>query len=438
MSQDPAAEPDPTTAPVPREARIDAIDYVRGLAVLGILLVNMPLYAAPMAAYFNAEAIGLFPGTADVAALWFIRVVAESKFYTLFSFLFGLGFGVQLVRATRRGAPAFGRFYSRRLFVLLGLGTIHLLFFWLGDVLHVYAVIGYLLLLFRNRSQKALLRVALGLMLVPLVGGTVFLGVKAFRETPAKRVERLRERQVRLDTERARVPEVIRGYQQGTRREVQDLRTWQDVERLPGDLGWGVFEVLAMFLLGLYVARSGFLDDLPAQVPLLRRLLPWGMAGVAGTLLFAVWRYRAGPDASIFVVIPHGILSHVVIRPLHALFYAVGLLLLLQSEAWRRRLAPLAAVGRMALTNYLMHTIICVTLFNGVGFGLGGFGLYGRVGHAAGLALTFAIWAFQLVLSPWWLARYRFGPFEWVWRSLTYGHAQPMRVERAEPSAAAA
>ena len=115
-----------------------------------------------------------------------------------------------------------------------------------------------------------------------------------------------------------------------------------------------------------------------------------------------------------------------VARPLHALFYATGLLLMLQHETWRRRLAPLAATGRMALTNYLGQTVVCATIFNGVGIGVFGLGLYGRVGPAAGLALTAVIWAAQVALSTWWLARYRFGPLEWAWRSLTYGRLQPL------------
>jgi uncharacterized protein len=120
-----------------------------------------------------------------------------------------------------------------------------------------------------------------------------------------------------------------------------------------------------------------------------------------------------------------------VVRPLHALGYAAGLVLLVHTAGWARRLAPLAAAGRMAATNYVMQSVICVTLFYGVGFGLGGFGLYGRTGFAAGVVLTFAIWALQLWFSSWWLARYRFGPLEWLWRSLTYGAAQPMRLRDA-------
>ena len=107
-------------------------------------------------------------------------------------------------------------------------------------------------------------------------------------------------------------------------------------------------------------------------------------------------------------------------------FYASAIVLLAQRETWKRRLAPLAAVGRMALTNYLLQTLICTSIF--LGYGLG---FYGTVGPAAGLVLTIVIYAFQVVFSVWWIGRFHFGPAEWLWRTLTYGKLQPMRLRRA-------
>ena len=414
------------SGPLPSAARIEALDYVRGLAVLGILLVNMPLYAGPLAAYFSAEQTGSFPAPVDRAALWLIRVVAESKFYTLFSFLFGVGFGVQVVRADRAGTTGFAALYRRRLLVLLGLGLVHLFFLWIGDVLHLYAAFGFVLLLFRHRAQNTLLAWALGLTLVPYVMGALFIGVRTLRDTSETRAARVVERDERRATQREALPEIVRVYAQGSRSEVHRLRTRQAVERLPMEVGWGLNEVLVLFLLGLWLVRTGVLDDLPAHLPLMRQLFRWGIVGVFATVALAVWRFAAGPDAGMAVSFVLHVLGHVVARPLHALFYAAGLLLLLQHESWRRRLAPLAATGRMALTNYLGQTVICATIFNGVGIGLFGLGLYGRVGPAAGLVLTVVIWGAQAAFSTWWLARYRFGPLEWVWRSLTYGRLQPL------------
>ena len=110
--------------------------------------------------------------------------------------------------------------------------------------------------------------------------------------------------------------------------------------------------------------------------------------------------------------------------PALSFFYASAILLLFQRTAWQRHLAPLAAVGRTALSNYLLQSVICTTIFYSYGFGL-----YGRIGQPAGVALTFLIFALQIPVSVWWLRHFRFGPVEWLWRTLTYGKLQPMRLE---------
>ncbi|MBI3932492.1 MAG: DUF418 domain-containing protein [Acidobacteria bacterium] len=425
-----AAEPVPVLAPVAQAARVVEMDYVRGLAVLGILLVNVPLYNGPFGVYFGNETSGWFQGFWDQAALWFVRIFAEAKFYTLFSLLFGVGFGVQLTRATARRAPRFGRLYGRRLGVLLFLGLVHQYLFWVGDVLHVYALYGFILLLFRKRSPKTVLIWALGLMLIPAVGGAGYFTVQSLRGklTPSAEAQRQLDRRIQMPVKLAQFDDVKRTYASGAWREVHLLRATQSVMRIPAELGWGLFEVLPMFLLGLWVARTGVVENLGQHLPLMRRLFQLGLAGAGLTLLVAAWHAELGPQPSIAQMFPFFVTSHVVVRPLHALWYATGIVLLVQQEAWRRRLAPLAAAGRMAATNYVGQTLICVALFYGAAFGPFGLGLFGRTGFAAGLALTFLVWAFQLWFSQWWLARHPYGPLEWLWRSLTYGRRQPVRL----------
>jgi uncharacterized protein len=419
---------EPSLQPVSRAARIAEMDYVRGLAVLGIFLVNMPLYNAPSPVYFNNEATGWFRGPYDQAALWFIRIVAESKFYTLFSFLFGLGFGVQLTRAAAAGVPRFARFYSRRLAILFAIGILHMLLFWWGDVLHLYALLGFMLLLFRKRSQKTILAWAAVILLLPAGAALTFVTVQTVRDTPQKQAERVRAREEERGKTQREIEEQTRIFSRGSRAEAQALRFRQARTHIPREGFWAI-EIFSMFLAGLWFARSRMLEDVPGHLDRFRRWFRLGLfAGVTLTLVLALVRFRAGPDAPLAMAVPIQVLGHAVARPLQALFYGTGIVLLVQRESWRRRLAPMAAVGRMALTNYLAHTVVCVTLFNGVGFGLLGFGLYGKVGPAAGLALTFLIYAVQLAGSPWWLRRYRFGPVEWAWRSLTYGRKQPMAL----------
>lgn len=437
------ARPDPPAVarPVDRDERIAELDYVRGLAVLGILLVNMPLYNAPFDVYFANERVGWFTAPWDQAALWLIRVFAEAKFYTLFSFLFGVGFGVQLVRATARGVPRFEGVYRRRLLVLLFLGLVHQYLFWFGDVLHVYALLGFLLLFFRKRAQKTVLIWALCLMYVPVLGATGYLTVQAVRGKPTaeERAQRQLGYEVSAPVRQAGITDHVATYATGSWTSVHVLRARTSVERLPGEvLGWGMFEVFPMFLLGLWVARSGIVERLRERRRLMRRLLALGLVGFALTLVVAASHATIEPGPPGYRAIFTGLLSHAVARPLHAVGYAAAIVLLVQRGAWARRLAPLAAAGRMAASNYVGQSVICVVLFYGVGFGLGGFGLYGRTGFATGLVLTFAIWAFQLWFSTWWLARYRFGPLEWLWRSLTYRTWQPLRLRDDVPSQFAA
>jgi uncharacterized protein len=420
--------PAPALEPVPRAARIEVLDFLRGLAMLGILFINLPAYDAPTDAVFRMDS-PWFTAWYDRAAVLFIRTFGESKFYTLLTFLFGVGFGIQLTRAAARGMERFGWFYSRRLLVLLGIGLAHLLLIWMGDVVHVYAVVGFLLLLFRNRRQKTLLVWAVCLTVLPWIAGAGYVTYRALTNTPEKQAERLRKRA----EARAKLPEEIasevRTFASGTRWEVMKARGKQVWDGMGIETLWAFFEVWPMFLLGLWVVRRGVLDDLPAHLPLIRRLFWWGLiAGVGLSLVLAVWRVRLGLDPSPPSSFFHRMLGNLVARPLHTLFYATGLVLLLQSETWRRRLEPLAAVGRLALSNYILQSLICVTLFYGVGFGLGGFGLYGRIGPAWGLALMVVLWAVLMAVSTWWSRRYRFGPMEWLFRSLAYGERQPMRL----------
>jgi uncharacterized protein len=149
---------------------------------------------------------------------------------------------------------------------------------------------------------------------------------------------------------------------------------------------------------------------------------PWALViGMLGNIIyvaFAEISTRGMPSwENVFSVI-----GQTFGAPALAIFYMTSLALLAQSSTWERRLAPLANVGRMGLTNYLLQTVICTTLFYGYGFGL-----YGKVGIAAGILLTVVIFALQILFSAWWMKRYRFGPMEWLWRSLTYGKRQPMR-----------
>jgi len=401
----PALGPVGPVGPVLGQERIDAIDVLRGVAILGILVVNMSLFSLP-------EGVPAVDGIAQRLILFF----AQEKFKTLFSFLFGLGLAVQLMRADARGARFLPR-YARRLFVLFLIGVAHFLFLWDGDILHDYAENGVVLLLFRRRPLRTILVWAGVFLTVPLFFYSLTTYYAITRDvSPAL------ERWIAWETgtDAQTTSDERRIYSSGTYGEQIKLRAGE----LPLDTMPDIDDafVLAAFLLGLYAGRRRIFHDIPAHVPLIRRVQRWGLAiGIAGNAVFAAG--GAFDPAPTSVMQNVGRLCLVVAAPALALFYASSIVLLMQREVWRRRLAPLAAVGRTALSNYLLQSLICTTIFYSYGFAL-----YGKVGPALGLVLTVAIFLLQVPLSVWWLARFQFGPVEWLWRSLTYWRLQPLRV----------
>jgi len=185
-----------------------------------------------------------------------------------------------------------------------------------------------------------------------------------------------------------------------------------------------------MFLLGLYVGRRRILHEVSAHLPLFRRVMWWGLiVGIPSNLMFAAASASPGivPPAY-YDLATRG--ARTIGGPALCLFYISAIVLLVQKRDWRQRLSPLASVGRTALSNYLLQSIVCTLFFYGYGLGL-----YGRLGPAITLILTFVLYRAQIGLSNWWLSRYRFGPAEWLWRSLTYGKFQPLALELGQGKA---
>jgi uncharacterized protein len=422
-------QPEPTPlAPVARQDRIAAMDVLRGLAVLGIFLINMPLYLAPSAAFFNWENNVLWPGTNDRLATLFIYIFAQGKFYTLFSFLFGLGFGVQMLRATERNSPNFLPIFRRRLTILLIIGILHFTLIWWGDVLHVYALLGFVLLLFRERSDKTLLIWAACLTFFPpiaAIGGTTYEHFTNRQLTAEEKQKNEKKRDERRARNQKNLIEEIRVYSSAPLPVILEHRLQKDKEHLPNEIGWSI-ELFTNFLIGLWVSRRRILQDPQQYRPLLTRLaclaLPIAIALSAADLIYGY--QNPGQDTPLWRT--HlGLIREFIARP--AMTYGfVAAILLTGIQSW---MSPFAAVGRMALTNYLMHSLVFTTVANSYGLGL-----YGRIHPAHGLALCFAFYALQVPFSFLWLKHFNFGPAEWLWRSLTYGKPQPWFRDSLSPT----
>jgi uncharacterized protein len=401
--------------PVDLSERIVFIDVLRGMALFGILAANMRAFFAPLDAYGTIGV--LFPGRADVLAQVFVDAFIQGKFITIFSFLFGMGFAIQMSRAEARGARFMG-FYPRRLLALALFGLIHGILIWAGDILLTYAVSGAVLLLFRNRQQKTFLWWAGSLFALPIVINSVFLALyfsrfhRSWMDPKPPDMNKLHA--------------IINIYAHGTVRQIlaQNWVQWKS------DLVATLFAIYAtaLFLLGMWVWRAGIVQRLDEYKPVLKRVCLWCLPiglilNLYVAIVFAVHQPGTVSLWAWFAVTLFLPSAHIL-----SAGYISGLALLYLREDKRRFLLPFAAVGRMALTDYLMQSVLCTLFFYHYSTGL-----YGRIGPAIGLIPTVVLYAAQVVFSNWWLSRYRFGPMEWLWRGLTYGKFPSMHRDDSMP-----
>jgi uncharacterized protein len=389
-----------TTLPV-RE-RILALDVVRGVAVGGILLANVLVFFG-LIFLPPDRAAALSHTAADHAALFLERVLVDGKFYSTFSLLFGIGFGVQL---SRGGAAALPRF-KRRLRILLGIGAVHAFFIWAGDILMLYALLGFTMPWFARKSNRDLLRWTAILLATPTALYVVALVVWALVHSGSA-----------PPSSSSGPPAAILAYFEAIGRGgLKDAfignlvflaGRWADLfatVRFP--------KVLGMFVLGLWTVRTGIaLSPSDHRSTLVRwSALGWTIGLPAN--LIAAWALEHWPYLPPSIGGLLGVVMQAIGVPMLAIGYAATVALLVVDG--RRFITVFGPVGRMALTNYLMHSIICVTLSYGFGFGL-----WWRIGAAKTMAIAAAIIAVQIPLSALWLSRYRYGPVEWIWRRLTY------------------
>ncbi|MDQ3798123.1 MAG: DUF418 domain-containing protein, partial [Acidobacteriota bacterium] len=348
-------------SPVSSQERIEVLDVLRGLAVGGILIGNMQWFSGY--GFMPPALVRESSSLADQLTHFLVHFFVEGKFYSIFSFLFGFGFALQMARAEERGDRT-ASLFKRRLFWLLIIGLLHAFLLWAGDILSIYAMMGFLLILFRRKTDGALLKWAFVLMAIPILSYLLLYILFAAFVPPEAVAAASGDAQSGWNEAVRKVRES--GYLQT----VTDFNLQYIFFRYLGlILEMRLPKILAMFLLGFYAYRRGFFQDLSSRQPFIRRVLGYGLVlGLVGNIAFAA---LAGKEA----VIPPtpagiaGVISYAFGVPALALFYIALVVTLWQKTAWRRMLAFLAPVGRMALTNYLLQTVICVFIFYGYGFG---------------------------------------------------------------------
>lgn len=410
----PPLEPQPTT---PSE-RIPLLDILRGIAVFGILVVNMGSFKASGIPFVPIRSTSPTDRWADAV----INFLFEGKFYPIFAFLFGLGFALQMERLHARGLNPVP-LMIRRLLVLLGLGMVHAILIWSGDILFFYALSGLVLLPFRQLSPRVLLALALSMWGVQVFccgfPTSLFLAIQGAPEAAASMQEANKQFNLTMQELLSQMERVhsSESYFEAVR---YRLGEWFHV------LLWSYFALLpnalTMFWLGMYAVKSRAMENLATTPARWRTVVVVCLLGGFGlNALYAQQLFHATQlELASFL---SGVLLNLLGGPLLAVGYILLFSLWLQDASRQARLWWLAAVGRMALTNYLLQSVVCTLLFYNYGVGL-----HGKIGTAAGLALSCLIFAAQVLFSMWWLRRYRFGPAEWLWRTLTYGRRQPMAL----------
>lgn len=406
--------PSAPITPIPAAERIPALDVLRGVAILGILAMNIQGFAMIEAAYFNPTAYGDLDGING----WVWRLshlLTDQKFLTIFSMMFGAGIVLMSERIESQGGGPASRHY-RRVIGLFVIGLAHAYLLWYGDILVVYSLSGLVVFLFRKLKPRTLLGIGVLAVAVPSV--LSLLGAWSLPYWPQESYQEMLDFWAPAP---AMVQEEVAAYRGG----------WlaQTEYRVPAALefhtfvfaiwfGWrtgGLMLIgMALFKWGVLTARRsrGFYVTMSAVG--LAVGLPVIASGIARNFA-AGWTL----EYSWFL----GSQFNYWGAPLVSLAYIGIVMLVCKSGRIERWTRPFAAVGRTALSNYLLQTLLCTTIFYGHGFAL-----FGKVERVGQVLIVVAVWVLQLIVSTIWVRYFRYGPVEWLWRSATYLERQPMRA----------
>jgi uncharacterized protein len=395
--------------PIDPQSRLSSVDAVRGFALFGVLLVNMYNFGA------NSPE---WTGMIDRIFLTVLHTMFETKSWRLFACLFGFGFALQMFKVNTQAAGSIW-FYIRRLVILFIIGMGHALFYD-GDILMKYAALGLILVAFRKLKKRTLLILAFVLLAAFPVGNAI---VSLSDDNPFANSEEMLSLAERRDGHPylGSLTDIF-----VANADTIPPHIWSNLHNPESSLA-----IFAMFLLGLYVGRSRFLQDAPKHLPAIRKVCGWGigigvMSAIAEWLLGQYYGYAVFRENTASVEIQFlGDILFAYGSTALALGYGAGIVLLAQERKWKPVLRPLENLGRMGLTVYLSGTMMFTILFYGYGFSQ----LF-LIGPARVTAYAVLFFAIQVIFCTWWLRRFRFGPMEWGWRSLTYWKIQPLRLSK--------
>lgn len=392
-------------APILEKDRIIALDIIRGLAILGIFMVNMPSFFSPV---LYVDQRTYWSDRLDIWTVNFVDIVAQASFYTLFSFLFGYGFIIFMDRLKEKNLSV-AKYFSRRLLVLLAIGCLHAFLIWHGDILISYAITGFLLLLMRNMSSVAMVWTGLLLIAIPTFLLTLVSVLSMMMMDGSFDIYEGYQRIVLQSLE---------VYANGTFMEItrQRMEDWAFVNI--ANSVFIILSILPMFLFGAAAAKEKWLQSVEGKIGVFKKL--WLVTFIL-TLTFKLLPYYAGKNLATEV------LQDSVGGPACAIFYFLTIVLATRRGIGLKLLSPLKYVGKMSLTNYLFQSVLCTFIFYSYGLGL-----YGSFQPFLGMLLVIAIYTAQIILSKIWLSRFHYGPMEWLWRMGTYLRRSPLRKTQNE------
>ncbi|MGB4841272.1 MAG: DUF418 domain-containing protein [Saprospiraceae bacterium] len=425
----------PSLAPVSEGNRLNVIDALRGVALLGILLMNIPGFSMPNYSY---EVFKNDPGSVNFWVYAVISILFEGKMRAMFGMVFGAGVLLFIANKGTLGKSVHSLFY-RRMFWLIIFGLIHAhLILWIGDILYLYGVCGMILYLFRNVAPKYLI---LGIPLVAImdfVGGTIF-----YKDIRQKRLDytdaiKAQSAQQTLTDAQTKALTVWREVEQTMIPNREDAK--ENTKKMKSDyatvasylrpmafegqtkyLLYSLWDSLALMLLGLALFKWGFITGSWTNAQYWKVLkLGYGI-GLPLVLYNFYYNFQnySTLEANLarleVVPIEWTGLIYPFQRILLVLGHTASIILIYKAGFFKNLFRRLESVGRMAFTNYISHSIICTLFFFGYGLNY-----FGELQYYQIFYVALAIWLLQLIISPLWLRYYYFGPLEWLWRSLTY------------------
>lgn len=393
--------------PVRSGERYIQLDALRGFALLGICLANYTEFS--LYSFLKEEAVAEMPTAGiDRIVRYLQYIFIDGKFYTLFSLLFGIGFSIIISNTVKKQVNSLLFFY-RRMLILFLIGFAHLMFIWSGDILMLYALLGFILPLFRNMSNKGLLTTAAFFLLLPVIIDSIIevTGIKL--SAPVVRVQQYYCARYGITDENFaywlrdadNYPGVFRFLIQGAFVRIQEFID-----------GNRAFKVMGLFLLGFYIGRNRLYARLDENKKILKRITLWGViVGLPVSLVYA-W---SGMNSHPWGVASHTLLYTISVFPM-GLAYASGFSLYYLHKKNHPIFHLLASPGRMALTNYIGQSLWGIIIFYGIGLGFGA-----QTGLSYVLLTAIGVYIIEIAFSHLWLHIFQFGPLEWIWRMLTYG-----------------